>query len=64
MTSEIVVDPRDLYEVRVADRDSDDEIGDESMPRWVKVFAIIAVVAIAVVVVLHLTGHAPSHGLR
>ena len=34
---------------------------DEGMPRWVKVFGIVAVVVIVAFVVLHLTGLAP-HG--
>jgi hypothetical protein len=34
---------------------------DEATPRWVKVFAIVAVVAIVVFAILHITGVAP-HG--
>lgn len=34
---------------------------DEAMPRWVKVFAVVAVVFVIVFVVMHLTGLAP-HG--
>jgi hypothetical protein len=33
----------------------------EPMPRWVKVFGIVAILAVATFVVLHLTGLAP-HG--
>jgi hypothetical protein len=33
----------------------------EAMPRWVKMFAILAVVFVVAFVVLHLTGLAP-HG--
>ena len=47
----------------MADPDFERETGDESTPRWVKVFAIVAVIVILVVIILHLTGHAPSHGL-
>jgi hypothetical protein len=38
------------------------ETTDEGMPRWVKVFGIIGIVLILLFVILHLTGHAPSHG--
>jgi hypothetical protein len=32
-------------------------------PNWVKVFGAIAVVLVVIIVVLHLTGHAPmGHG--
>jgi hypothetical protein len=34
---------------------------DKPMPRWVKVFGIVALVLVAVFIVLHLTGMAP-HG--
>ena len=35
------------------------------MPRWVKVFGIIAIVLILLFIILHLTGNAPSgHTLR
>lgn len=37
------------------------ETTEEHMPRWVRVFGIIAVVLILLFVILHLTGHAPSH---
>jgi hypothetical protein len=33
----------------------------EGMPRWVKVFGIVAIVVLAAFVVLHVTGIAP-HG--
>jgi hypothetical protein len=33
----------------------------DAMPRWVKIFAVLAVVAVAAFLVLHLTGLAP-HG--
>ena len=31
------------------------------MPRWVKVFAVIAVITVLGFVVLHLSGHGPSN---
>jgi hypothetical protein len=34
----------------------------EGMPRWVKVFVVIAIVFVVAFVVLHLTGLAPHHG--
>jgi hypothetical protein len=37
------------------------KLEDERMPRWVKVFGIVAVLLVVVLVVLHLTGIAP-HG--
>jgi len=37
------------------------ERDDEPMPRWVKVFGIVAVLLVVTFIVLHLTGLAP-HG--
>lgn len=44
----------------MADRPSDADTGaDTRTPRWVKVFGILAIVAVLLFVALHLTGHAP-----
>ncbi len=41
--------------------DSNRDTDQDSMPRWVKVFGIIAIALILLFVVLHLTGNSPSH---
>ena len=50
------------------DPDSHSGSGDESTPRWVKVFGIIALVLILLVVILHLTGNSlggpMGHGMQ
>lgn len=39
----------------------DDDIGDDSTPRWVKVFGIIAIVLVVLFVIVQLTGeHGPG----
>jgi hypothetical protein len=42
----------------MADSDDDPPLG---VPRWVKVFAVVATVLLAVFAILHITGVAP-HG--
>ena len=44
----------------MADPDPGDP-GDESTPRWVKMFGSIALVLVLAFVILHLAGLTPSH---
>lgn len=41
--------------------ESDKEDTNEGMPRWVKVFGIVAVVLLILFIVMHLTGNSPQH---
>ena len=42
--------------------DSNHETAETGMPRWVKVFVMVAIVLVVAFIILHLTGRAPmSH---
>ena len=40
--------------------DNDSDTGDTGMPRWVKVFGLVALVLVLLFVILMLTGHSPG----
>ena len=43
--------------------DSDSDTDDTGMPRWVKVFGLVALVLVLLFVILMLTGHSPGRHL-